>query len=168
MSLFSDTDLQEFWPRLVLRQGDEVRVLTAVLRVRSCGQRFPRRPPSPAGRYLPGTNEWHSKHFHMTLRRCWCSCLNHSSKPRKYRMCWNAGSLAWGIFLISCWIPYWLLVLCAVHCNPAFPNWEKRLLVTPAWFWFDKQRLPLKLKYFLSNNFFLIAQLSVLLCLVCR
>lgn len=48
------TGVQELRPRLVLRPGDEVRLPAAVRRVWSRGQRLPRRPPSPAGRHLPG------------------------------------------------------------------------------------------------------------------
>ena len=57
--------VQELRPRLVLRPGDEVRLPAAVRRVRSRGQRLPRRPPSPAGRHLPGkkTRRTRSKHL---------------------------------------------------------------------------------------------------------
>lgn len=61
------TGVQELRPRLVLRPGDEVRLPAAVRRVRSRGQRLPRRPPSPAGRHLPGKKKKNRRREHLNI-----------------------------------------------------------------------------------------------------
>lgn len=41
VSVLHTTDIQEFWPWLVLRQRDEIQLSAAILRIQSCGQRLP-------------------------------------------------------------------------------------------------------------------------------
>lgn len=41
VSVLRSTDIQEFWPWLILRQRDEVQLPAEILRIRSWGQRLP-------------------------------------------------------------------------------------------------------------------------------
>lgn len=67
---FSSADLQEFWSRLVLRQGDEIRLPVTLLRVQNFKYRLPWFPSSSVGRPLPGTDgepmdEWEPDGLHL-------------------------------------------------------------------------------------------------------